>query len=83
MLLLGAQRKWKALRKLDATAQLYIPPGGIPWGDAVGWPDVTGGQQARPTHSWAAGRGGVPTAAAGSDLRRGEAAAARRHRERV
>ena len=34
----------------------------------VGWPDVLGEWQARPTHSWAVGRGGVPTAAAGSDV---------------
>ena len=38
----GPQRKWKVLCKLVATAPLYIPSGGIPWGDAVGWQDVTG-----------------------------------------
>ena len=40
LLLLASERSWEDLRAMGAGALLYIPPGGVPWGDAVGWPDV-------------------------------------------
>ena len=41
-MLLATARKWEALKETNATSMLYIPTGGVPWGDAVGWPDVAG-----------------------------------------
>ena len=40
LLVVATAREWKALRTLGAALVLEIPPGGVPWGDAVGWPDV-------------------------------------------
>ena len=55
---------------MNARALLYIPPGGVPWGDAAGWPDVTSttkssGGTPKPTHSWALDERGTPVVAVG------------------
>ena len=48
---------------------LQIPPGGVPWGDAVGWPDAAGAVEsdgkAKRTHSWGLDGEGRPTVATG------------------
>ena len=74
--LVATARKWQALRRLGCAGPLHIPPGGVAWGDAVGWPDGATGRdgERRATHSCARGRAGVPTAGACEDVR-----AQRRH----
>ena len=63
VLLLSTEAKFETIRKLGFKVPLHLPPGSVPWGDAVGWPDRAAAGL-RATHSWSIVRG-VPTAAKG------------------
>ena len=71
LVLLATQKGRKELGEIPgATLPLYIPAGGVPWGDAVGWADTPSSRtwhdgSAQPTHSTALDAHGVPTMAAG------------------
>ena len=65
-ILLSTAREWKSVKNTGARCMLHIrhtPPGGVPWGDAVGWPDAAGAVEsdgkAKLTHSWGLDGGGV------------------------
>ena len=71
LVLLATQKGRKELGEVPGAAlPLYIPAGGVPWGDAVGWADEPSCRRwhdggAQPTHSAALDARGVPTMAAG------------------
>ena len=83
-ILLGTAKEWKSVINTGARCMLQIPPGGVPWGDAVGWPDAAGAVEsdgkAKRTHSWGLDGWGRPTVATGEPAA-GLGRASRRHQQ--
>ena len=83
-ILLGTAKEWKSVINTGARCMLQIPPGGVPWGDAVGWPDAAGAVEsdgkAKRTHSWGLDGEGRPTVATGEPAA-GLGRASRRHQQ--